>query len=137
MQEWLPEAHQACYVVDVVEGLDLSARVRAYVGCCSEAYHPATLRSLLIDGYTKGTFSRRKIERATDDSLAFRSISCHRHPDHDPLATFRKRFGQEFQSVFVQVLQVARENPLSRFGRIRPAGTAPCRRGTPKREKRT
>ncbi len=123
VQEWLPESHLARYVVDVVEGLDLSALVRAYVGCGSEAYHPATLLSLLIYGYATGTFSSRKIERATYDSLAFRYIACNRHPDHDTLATFRKRFGQEFQSAFVQVLQIARENQLSRFGTVSLDGT--------------
>ena len=123
VQEWLAESHLARYVVDVVEGLDLSALVRAYVGCGSEAYHPATLLSLLIYGYATGTFSSRKIERATYDSLAFRYIACNRHPDHDTLATFRKRFGQEFQSAFVQVLQVARENQLSRFGTVSLDGT--------------
>ena len=123
VQEWLPEAHLARYVVDVVEGLDLSALERAYAGRGSEAYHPATLLALLIYGYATGTFSSRKIERATFDSLAFRYIACNRHPDHDTLATFRKRFGQEFQSAFVQVLQVARENQLSRFGTVSLDGT--------------
>jgi transposase len=123
VQDWLPESHLARYVVDVVEGLDLSALVRAYVGCGSEAYHPATLLSLLIYGYATGTFSSRKIERATYDSLAFRYIACNLHPDHDTLATFRKRFGQEFQSAFVQVLEVVRENQLSRFGTVSLDGT--------------
>jgi transposase len=123
VQEWLPEAHLARYVVDVVEGLDLSELERAYAGRGSEAYHPATLLSLLIYGYATGTFSSRKIERATFDSLAFRYIACNRHPDHDTLATFRKRFGKEFQSAFVQVLEVARENQLSRFGTVSLDGT--------------
>ncbi len=123
VQDWLPKAHLARYVVDVVEGLDLSALERAYAGRGSEAYPPATLLSLLIYGYATGTFSSRKIERATYDSLAFRYIACNRHPDHDTLATFRTRFGQEFESAFVQVLQVARENQLSRFGTVSLDGT--------------
>ncbi len=69
---------------------------RAYPGRRSDAYHPATLLSLLIYGYATGTFSSRKIERATYDSLAFRYIACNRHPDHDTLATLRKRFGKVF-----------------------------------------
>ena len=81
VQEWLLEAHLARYVVDVVEGLDLSALERAYAGRGSDAYHPATLLSLLIYGYATGTFSSRKIERATYDLLAFRYIACNRHPD--------------------------------------------------------
>ena len=123
VQEWLPKSHLARYVVDVVEELDLSALERAYTGRGSEAYHPATLLSLLIYGYATGTFSSRKIERATYDSLAFRYIACNRHPDHDTLATFRTRFGKEFESAFVQVLQVARENQLSRFGTVSLDGT--------------
>lgn len=123
VQEWLPEAHLARYVVDVVEQLDLSAIERAYAGKGSDAYHPALLLALLIYGYATGTFSSRKIERATYDSLAFRFIACNRHPDHDTLAHFRKRFGGEFESAFVQVLQVARENQLSRFGTVSLDGT--------------
>ena len=123
VQEWLPEAHLARYVVEVVEELDLSVLERAYAGKGSDAYHPATLLALLIYGYATGTFSSRKIERATYDSLAFRYIACNRHPDHDTLAHFRKRFGGEFEAAFVQVLQVARENQLSRFGTVSLDGT--------------
>ena len=123
VQEWLPEAHLARYVVEVVEQLDLSALERAYAGKGSDAYHPALLLALLIYGYATGSFSSRKIERATYDSLAFRFIACNRHPDHDTLANFRKRFGGEFESAFVQVLQVARENQLSRFGTVSLDGT--------------
>ena len=123
VQEWLPESHLARYVVDVVEGLDLSALERVYAGRGSDAYHPALLLSLLIYGYATGTHSSRKIERATYDSLAFRFIACDRHPDHDTLATFRRRFGKEFAAIFIQVLQVARENQLSRFGTVSLDGT--------------
>lgn len=123
VQDWLPESHLARYVVDVVEGLDLSALERAYAGRGSDAYHPAMLLSLLIYGYATGTHSSRKIERATYDSLAFRYIACDQHPDHDTLASFRRRFGEQFAEVFVQVLQVARENQLSRFGTVSLDGT--------------
>lgn len=113
----------ARYVVEVVEQLDLSAMERAYAGRGYDAYPPAMLLSLLIYGYATGTFSSRQIERATYDSLAFRYIACNLHPDHDTLAHFRRRFGAEFQAAFVQVLQVARENQLSRFGTVSLDGT--------------
>jgi transposase len=123
VQEWLPEAHLARYGVDGVEQLDLSALERAYAGGGSAAYPPAMLRSLLIEGDATGTFSSRKIERATYDSLAFRYMACNLHPDHDPLAHCRRRFGAEFQSTFVHGLQVARENQLARFGTVSLDGT--------------
>jgi transposase len=115
VQEWRPEGHLARYVVEVVEGLDLRELERADAGRGSPPDHPATLLSLLIDGYATGCFSSRKIERATYDSLAFRFIAANAHPDHDTLATFRKRFAKEFEAVFVQVRQVARENQLRCF----------------------
>ncbi len=123
VQDWLPEGHLARDVVEVVEGLDLSELERAYAGRGSPPDHPATLLSLLIDGYATGCFSSRKIERATYDSLAFRFIAANTHPDHDTLATFRQRFAKEFEATFVQVLQVARENQLSRFGTASLDGT--------------
>jgi transposase len=123
VQDWLPEGHLARYVVEVVEGLDLGELERAYAGRGSLPYHPATLLALLIYGYATGCYSSRKIERATYDSLAFRFIAANTHPDHDTLATFRRRFAPEFQAVFVQVLQVARENQLSRFGTVSLDGT--------------
>jgi hypothetical protein len=81
------------------------------------------LRSLLIYGDATGCYSSRKIERATDDSLAFRFIAANSHPDHDTLSIFRRRFAKAFEGAFVQVLQVARENQLSRFGTVSLDGT--------------
>jgi len=123
VQDWLPEGHLARYVVEVVEGLDLSELERAYAGRGSPPYHPASLLGLLIYGYATGCFSSRKIEQATYDSLAFRFIAANRHPDHDTLASFRRRFATPFESCFVQVLQIARENQLSRFGTVSLDGT--------------
>lgn len=74
VQDWLPESHWRA-ILWMVEGLDLSELERAYAGRGSDAYHPATLLCLLIYGYATGSFSSRKIERATYDSLAFRYIA--------------------------------------------------------------
>jgi len=77
----------------------------------------------LIYGYATGVFSSRRIELATHDSVAFRYLACNRHPDHDTLATFRRRFGDQFQALFVQVLQIAQANQLSQFGTVSLDGT--------------
>ena len=123
VQDWLPETHLARYIANVIESLDLSGIERAYASRGSDAYHPASLMSLLIYGYATGVFSSRKIEMATYDSVAFRYLACNRHPDHDTLATFRRRFGEAFQALFVQVLQIAQANQLSQFGTISLDGT--------------
>jgi transposase len=102
---------------------DLSELTRQYAGRGSLAHHPAVLLSLLIYGYATGVFSGRKIERATHDSIAFRYLAANTHPDHDTIAAFRRRFVPQFESLFVQVLLLAREMKLMKLGRIALDGT--------------
>lgn len=55
---------------------------------------PEVLLSLQVYGYASGTFSSRKIERATYDSLAFRYLAAGSHPDHDTLAQSEPLWGR-------------------------------------------
>jgi transposase len=48
LDEWLPERHLARFVVEVIDGLDLSAMVKSYRGSGSAGYHPALLLGLLV-----------------------------------------------------------------------------------------
>jgi transposase len=123
VDEWLGQDHLARFVVEVVDGLDLSELTRQYAGRGSAAHHPAVLLALLIYGYANGVHSSRKIERATYDSVAFRYIAANTHPDHDTLATFRRRFGKQIEALFVQVLVLAREMKLLKLGHIALDGT--------------
>ena len=123
LNEWLPEQHLARFVVEVIDGLDLSAMVTSYRGAGSAGYHPALLLGLLVYGYATGVFSSRKLEQATYDSVAFRFIAANDHPDHDTIATFRRRFLKEIEALFVQVLEVAREMGLLKIGTVALDGT--------------
>ena len=123
LDEWLPERHLARFVVEVIDGLDLSAMVKGYRGSGSASYHPALLLGLLVYGYTTGVFSSRKLERATYDSVAFRFIAANDHPDHDTIATFRRRFLKDIEALFVRVLELAREMGLLRMGTVGLDGT--------------
>ena len=123
LHEWLPERHLARFVVEVIDGLDLSAMERSYRGAGSAGYHPALLLGLLVYGYATGVFSSRKIERATYDSVAFRFIAANQHPDHDTIATFRQRFLKEIEAQFVHVLELAGEMGLLKLGTVALDGT--------------
>lgn len=123
VDEWLPERHLARFVVEVIDRLDLSSMTRAYRGSGSASYHPAMLLGLLVYGYATGVFSSRKIERATFDSVAFRFIAANSHPDHDTLATFRRRFLKDIERLFVEVLVLAREMGLLKLGTVALDGT--------------
>ena len=123
VDEWLPQRHLARFVVEVVEGLDLRAMSKAYRGSGSASYHPAPLLSMLIYGYATGVFSSRRLERATYDSVAFRFIAANDHPDHDTIATFRRRFLKEIEGQFVEVLKLAREMGVLKMGTVALDGT--------------
>lgn len=123
VDEWLPDNHLARFIVEVIEQLDLSRLVGRYRGRGSAAHHPAVLLALLVYGYATGTFSSRKIERATYDSVAFRFLSADTHPDHDTLANFRKTFLVELEDLFVQVLSLAQAMKLVKLGQISLDGT--------------
>ena len=123
VDEWLPERHLARFVVEVIDGLDLSAMSKSYRGTGSASYHPALLLGILVYGYATGVFSSRKLERATYDSVAFRFIAANDHPDHDTIATFRRRFLKEIEGLFVQVLALAREMGMLKMGTVALDGT--------------
>ena len=123
VDEWLPRQHLARFVVEVVESLDLRAMTGDYRGSGSASYHPALLLGILVYGYASGVFSSRKLERATYDSVALRFVAANQHPDHDTIATFRRRFVKRIEGLFVQVLLLAREMGMLKMGTVALDGT--------------
>jgi transposase len=123
VDEWLPEKHLARFVVEVIDGLDLRAMSGVYRGSGSASYHPRMLLGILVYGYATGVFSSRKLERATYDSVAFRFVAANDHPDHDTIASFRRRFLRDIEKLFVQVLLLAREMGVLKLGTIGLDGT--------------
>ncbi len=57
------------------------------------------------------------------NSVAFRFIAANEHPDHDTIATFRRRFIKETEALFVQVLLLAREMGMLKLGTVALDGT--------------
>jgi len=123
VQDWLPENHLARFVVDIVSQLDLWPLSSAYAGRGSDAYPPGNLLALLFYGYATGIFSSRKLETSTYDSVAFRFITANMHPDHDTIATFRKRFLKELKPLFAQILMIAHDMGVFKLGKISLDGT--------------
>src|SRR2546428_2092016 len=119
----LPPDHLARFVVDTIAQLDLSALYARYGSRGGQPYAPNILLALLFYGYASGVFSSRKIERATYETVPFRFIASNLHPDHDPLATFRKTFLPELKDLFVQVLLLAQIAGVLKLGNISLDGT--------------
>lgn len=123
IQDWLPDNHLARFIVEIVDQLDLSPIESTYKGGGKAPYHPALMVSLLFYGYATGVFSSRKLEQATHDSIAFRFITADTHPDHDTIATFRKRFLKELEALFVQILLMAQAMGFLKLGKVSLDGT--------------
>ena len=118
ISDWLPDDHLAKFVVEVVDELDISPIEEQYAPRGGTPYSPRMLLSLLFYGYTTRVFSSRKLEMSTYDSVAFRYITCDQHPDHDTINEFRKRFLNELQPLFTQILLVARELGFLKVGKV-------------------
>ncbi len=88
--EALPEEHLVRFVINVVAQLDLSEIYGQYSDQGGMPYAPEMLLGILLYGYATGTFSSRKLEKATYESIPFRYIAGNMHPDHDTINQFRR-----------------------------------------------
>jgi transposase len=104
VQEWLTEDHLARFIVEIVDGLDVTALEAAYGGGGSAPYPPKMMLALLFYGYATGIFSSRALERATYELIPVIYITGNTHPDHNSINTFRRRFLEELKGLFVQIL---------------------------------
>src|SRR3954451_16559885 len=76
VDEWLPEKHLARFVVEVIDGLDLSVMRGSYRGSGSASYHPSLLLGILVYGYAcsrAASWSGRAMTRSR--SASSRQIS--------------------------------------------------------------
>ncbi len=55
--------------------------------------------------------------------MAFRLVAANRHPDHDTIAAFRRRFLRGIEGLFVEVLLLARGMCVLKMGTVALDGT--------------
>jgi transposase len=123
VQDYLPEDHLARFVAEMVDQLDMSTLLGVYAGKGKKPYHPTMLVALLFYGYATGTFSSRKLEKVTYDSIAYRYLCANTHPDHDTIASFRKRFLKELKGFFIEILLIGQAMGLVKLGTVSLDGT--------------
>ena len=74
IQEWVPENHLVRFVIDIVEQLDVTDLEKQYSQRGGKAYPVKMMLALMFYGYITGTYSSRKIERATYDLIPFTGL---------------------------------------------------------------
>ena len=123
LRDWVADNELARFVLEAVELTDLGGAQLNERGSGSEQYPPGMMLAALIYCYANGLFSSRRIERATYDSVAVRYLCGNEHPDHDTIATFRRRNSELVGRVFVRVLELARELGLLQVGTVSMDGS--------------
>lgn len=123
IQEWLPDDHLARFIVTIVNSLDVSTLEATYSGGGSAPYPPNMMLALLFYGYATGTFSSRRLERATYEQIPMIYITGNTHPDHNSINTFRKRFLKVIKDMFTQILLRAYALGALQLGDISLDGT--------------
>jgi transposase len=126
LHDWLPDAHLARFLVDVVSALDVSSIYKSYEekdGRGQAAYAPEMMVRLLLYGYATGVYSSRKIQTRTFEDVAFRYLSGDQHPDHATIAEFRKRHLDALSGLFTQALLLCSEAGLVKLGHVAIDGT--------------
>lgn len=125
-REWLPSNHLAYFILDLVEGLDLSridAAIQKKDPRGERPYSPRMMVALILYGYSTGVFSSRRIARATYDVVAFRVLCGGCHPHFTRVSAFRKSHLSALSALFLQVLRLCQKAGLVRLGHVSLDGT--------------
>ncbi|PKP55331.1 transposase, partial [Candidatus Atribacteria bacterium HGW-Atribacteria-1] len=69
-------------------------------------YHPHAMLKLLVYGYSYGTRSSRKLERACHHNLSFIWLTSNLKPDHKTIAEFRRKNKEALAKVLKQCAKI-------------------------------
>lgn len=117
IREWLPEDHLAWFVIEAVDGMDLSRFYAAHRadGHGRAAYEPSIMVALLLYAFATKQFSARAIERHCRQDVAYRVITGNLVPDHATIARFIVRHEAALADLFGEVLTLC-----ARAGLVNP-----------------
>lgn len=118
LSDFLNEDHPAHMINDIVDRLDLTRLEMRYGNMGQPAYHPRLMLKVILYGFTVGTFSSRKLQRACDENLAFKFLAGMETPAFKTFIEFRKRHREDMKSVFVQTVKLARVLGFAKLGAV-------------------
>ncbi len=125
LRDWLPTDHLACFVVDVLEELDLQPVLHTYSDLTrgTVPYGPRMLVAVLLYAYAVGEPAPRQIARKLHEDIAFRVLAASTTTDFRTISDFRKQHLVALRRLFVQVLRLCQHAGLVTLGHIDLDGT--------------
>jgi transposase len=118
VQDRLPENDLAYFILDTVNGLDISAITAKYEQERRgfPPYSPRMMVALLLYSHCRGVVSSRKIMQACQERLTFRAIVGDNIPNWRIISDFRKLHIKELEGLFVQILKLCQRVHLVKLG---------------------
>jgi transposase len=125
VRDWLQPDHLAWFVIDAVEGMDLSAFYGAYRadGHGRAAYEPLMMVTLILYSFSSDVRSSRRIECHCRQDVAYRVITGNLVPDHATIARFIDRHQRALAGLFTEVLGLCDRAGLVGSGVVSIDGT--------------
>lgn len=114
VKDWLPQGHEAWFVLDAMREIDLKPFYETYRedGSGGASFDPGMMVTLLVFAYLQGVRSSRRIEKKCQEEVVYRVITANQMPDHCTIARFRARTRDKLQHLFVEILRLCREAGL-------------------------
>jgi transposase len=125
-RDWLPDDHLVHFVMELVSSLDLSEidrKLQSKDARGERPFDPRMMVALLLYGYATGTYSSRRLARATYEDVAVRYLTGDAHPHFTVIAGFRRRHKEALGRLFLQVLKLCGEAGLCSLGHVSLDGT--------------
>jgi len=124
-RDWLPEGHLAFFIADTVAALKLDSFYAPYEGDGrrNQPFDPQMMVTVLVYAYATGTFSSRAIARKLEEDVAYRVLAAGNFPAHRTIAEFRQQHVATFETLFVNVVAIAREAGLIQLGALAVDGS--------------
>lgn len=124
VQEWVKEDSLARFLSEVIDGMDARGRLDAFYapyrvdGWGAPAFHPVMMLKVVLYAYTNGVTSSRRIEAMLEVDIAFRYLAANNQPDFRTINGFRTTHLDALLGVFVDVLELCREEGMVKLGRV-------------------
>ena len=118
VREVLGEEHLCFFIHRAVEKLNLSKFEAHYGEEGHPGYHPALMVKVWLYAYALGITSSRRLEQRIGEDLAFRYLAGGARPDYWALNAFRNLDGEAMNTVFTQVVELARSLGMGKLGHV-------------------
>lgn len=116
LRDWVEDDDLVHFILDVSLRVSAESASVNHRGCGSAQYPPSMMLALLLYCYGQGIYSSRRVERATYTNVPVRYLTANHHPDHDTIATFRRKNKEFIKQAFVTTVQIAQELGFTKLG---------------------